>query len=298
MELAILSCNNKLNNDTAFQIFAMYEYLKRQGNNVQVVDCGLKDYKKNYDFLSSNVVLTVNTYMDYRWFEENQPLVDKYIILNYDCDDENLNLNGKENIIYGINNISNKQIEKIANDGYKISSIVDLKNKNIKNVVDPVFLISKEQWLDEVNQKSKIDVGADYVLVYSDIVTKEMLKYAEDISRKNCLKMYVVADKIQAIFYKGKRIKNTNIIDLANLISNAQIVVTSCNDAIKLAVVFDKNLHIFDVQDDEQIELIDKLNLKKRIVKDTSRVLEPWQEYKDIKEKIEDLKTDSYELLQ
>lgn len=298
MELAILSCNNKLNNDTAFQIFAMYEYLKRQGNNVQVVDCGLKDYKKNYDFLSSNVVLTVNTYMDYRRFEENQPLVDKYIILNYDCDDENLNLNGKENIIYGINNISNKQIEKIANDGYKISSIVDLKNKNIKNVVDPVFLISKEQWLDEVNQKSKIDVGADYVLVYSDIVTKEMLKYAEDISRKNCLKMYVVADKIQAIFYKGKRIKNTNIIDLANLISNAQTVVTSCNDAIKLAVVFDKNLHIFDVQDDEQIELIDKLNLKKRIVKDTSRVLEPWQEYKDIKEKIEDLKTDSYELLQ
>lgn len=298
MELAILSCNNKLNNDTAFQIFAMYEYLKRQGNNVQVVDCGLKDYKKNYDFLSSNVVLTVNTYMDYRRFEENQPLVDKYIILNYDCDDENLNLNGKENIIYGINNISNKQIEKIANDGYKISSIVDLKNKNIKNVVDPVFLISKEQWLDEVNQKSKIDVGADYVLVYSDIVTKEMLKYAEDISRKNCLKMYVVADKIQAIFYKGKRIKNTNIIDLANLISNAQTVVTSCNDAIKLAVVFDKNLHIFDVQDDEQIELIDKLNLKKRIVKDTSRVLEPWQEYKDIKEKMEDLKTDSYELLQ
>lgn len=298
MELAILSCNNKLNNDTAFQIFAMYEYLKRQGNNVQVVDCGLKDYKKNYDFLSSNVVLTVNTYMDYRRFEENQPLVDKYIILNYDCDDENLNLNGKENIIYGINNIYNKQIEKIANDGYKISSIVDLKNKNIKNVVDPVFLISKEQWLDEVNQKSKIDVGADYVLVYSDIVTKEMLKYAEDISRKNCLKMYVVADKIQAIFYKGKRIKNTNIIDLANLISNAQTIVTSCNDAIKLAVVFDKNLHIFDVQDDEQIELIDKLNLKKRIVKDTSRVLEPWQEYKDIKEKIEDLKTDSYELLQ
>ena len=298
MELAILSCNNKLNNDTAFQIFAMYEYLKRQGNNVQVVDCGLKDYKKNYDFLSSNVVLTVNTYMDYRRFEENQPLVDKYIILNYDCDDENLNLNGKENIIYGINNISNKQIEKIANDGYKISSIVDLKNKNIKNVVDPVFLISKEQWLDEVNQKSKIDVGADYVLVYSDIVTKEMLKYAEDISRKNCLKMYVVADKVQAIFYKGKRIKNTNIIDLANLISNAQTIVTSCNDAIKLAVVFDKNLHIFDVQDDEQIELIDKLNLKKRIVKDTSRVLEPWQEYKDIKEKIEDLKTDSYELLQ
>lgn len=298
MELAILSCNKKLNNDTAFQIFAMYEYLKRQGNNVQVVDCGLKDYKKNYDFLSSNVVLTVNTYMDYRRFEENQPLVDKYIILNYDCDDENLNLNGKENIIYGINNISNKQIEKIANDGYKISSIVDLKNKNIKNVVDPVFLISKEQWLDEVNQKSKIDVGADYVLVYSDIVTKEMLKYAEDISRKNCLKMYVVADKIQAIFYKGKRIKNTNIIDLANLISNAQTVVTSCNDAIKLAVIFDKNLHIFDVQDDEQIELIDKLNLKKRIVKDTSRVLEPWQEYKDIKEKMEDLKTDSYELLQ
>ena len=96
MELAILSCNNKLNNDTAFQIFAMYEYLKRQGNNVQVVDCGLKDYKKNYDFLSSNVVLTVNTYMDYRRFEENQPLVDKYIILNYDCDDENLNLNGKD----------------------------------------------------------------------------------------------------------------------------------------------------------------------------------------------------------
>ena len=38
MEIATLVCNNGLNYDITFQTYSMYEYLKKQGNQVQIVD--------------------------------------------------------------------------------------------------------------------------------------------------------------------------------------------------------------------------------------------------------------------
>ena len=87
MEIATLVCNNGLNYDLVFQTFSMFEYLKRQGNQVQIIDYNFlkKDNKKSemlYSFLVNNVVLTFNRYNDVNQLEENLPLADKFIVLN------------------------------------------------------------------------------------------------------------------------------------------------------------------------------------------------------------------------
>ena len=61
MEIATLVCNNGLNYDLVFQTYSMFEYLKGQGNQVQIIDYNFlkNDNKKSemlYDFLTKNIM--------------------------------------------------------------------------------------------------------------------------------------------------------------------------------------------------------------------------------------------------
>lgn len=303
MEIATLVCNKKLSYESTFQAYSMYEYLKKQGNQVQIIDYNFledRNNKKNqmlYNFLSNNTVLTVNRYGSIEQLEENQPLVDRYIVVNGNYNDLNIKINGNNNIAYGIKDISNSDMSRLEQEYFKISTAFNINNENSKRVIDPIFLLSKEEWYDEINENSKIDKNSEYVLIYSDIVTKDMLKYAYAISQKNNLKIYIVSEKVDAIFFKGKKFNNINPLELADLISNAQEVITSCDDGIKLSVLFDRNLHIFTTQENEQLELIHELNIQNRIVDNPQQCLVSARNYEYSNKVIEELKENSYEFL-
>ena len=211
MEIATLVCNNGLNYDLVFQTFSMFEYLKRQGNQVQVIDYNFlkKDNKKSemlYNFLVNNVVLTFNRYNDVNQLEENLPLADKFIVLNGEYNELSLQMNGDKNIAYGIKtNLSD--INNISDNFFKVSTFYDSKNEKINRVIDPIFLLKKEEWYDIINEET-VNMPIDYILIYGDNVTKEMLSYASKISENSNSKIYIVADKVEGVFYKGKRLKN------------------------------------------------------------------------------------------
>lgn len=303
MEIAALVCNNKLSYDSTFQAYSMFEYLKKQGNQVQVIDYNFlsnKSDKKNkmlYNFLSNNIILTVNRYSNLDQFEEKQPLVDKYIVVNGSYNDLNIKTNVNNNIAYGIRNISNLDISKLEENYSKISISFDSKRENINKVVDPIFLLSKEEWSNIIKSKSNISKKDDYILVYSEVVPKEMLKYALNIAQKNKLKVYIVSDKVESILHKGKHLRNVNPIDLASLILNAQDVITSCNDGIKFSVLLDKNIHIFTTNQNEQLGLINELNIEDRIVYDPENYLDSSRNYEYSHKYIDELKEKSFEFL-
>ena len=276
MEIATLVCNNGLNYDLVFQTFSMFEYLKRQGNQVQIIDYNFlkNDNKKSemlYSFLVNNVVLTFNRYNDVNQLEENLPLADKFIVLNGEYNELSLQMNGDKNIAYGIKtNLSD--INNISDNFFKVSTFYDSKNEKINRVIDPIFLLKKEEWYDIINEET-VNMPIDYILIYGDNVTKEMLSYASKISENSNSKIYIVADKVEGVFYKGKRLKNVEPFELLKLISNAQDVITSCNDGIKFAVLFEKNLHIFSNEDENQIELINDFNLRRRVVNEPNKIV-------------------------
>lgn len=302
MDIAALVCNKKVNYDLAFQTFSMYEYLKSKGNQIQIIDYNLLENKRNkkneiiYKFLSNNTILTLNRYESLDQVEEKIPLADKYIIVNGNYDELNVKI-GEKNIAYGIRDISTSELDLLKENYSKMSTSFKIKNKDVPMVADPIFLLSKEEWYDEISEKSSIDVSENYVLVYSEVVTKDMLNYANKIAEKSNLKVYIVADKIDTPFYKGKRLRNVVPMDLANLISDATDVVTSCDDGIKMSVMFERNLHIFTTQDTEQIELIDKLEMNNRIVKNSDTILTSVKDYEKSKNTIDELKNNSYEFL-
>lgn len=125
-----------------------------------------------------------------------------------------------------------------------------------------------------------------------------MLNYAFNISNQSGSKIYIVADKIKQVFYRGKRVRNVKPLDLLNLILNAQDVITSCDDGIKFSVLFEKKLHIFSNEEESQIELINDLNLRKRIVNNSNQALSLNTEYSDSYKEIDKLRKNSFEFLE
>lgn len=310
MEIVALVCNDKLNYESAFQIYSLYEYLKHKNNQVQIIDYNLLDRnkksfsqkKKNellYNFLDKNVVMTSIRYKTIDQIEDNPPLADRYIISNATYHDLNIETLNQNYYAYGIKDIGADQLNNIKDKYQKVSTLFEVKGEDIKQVADPMFLLSREEWYDFASKSNLKTEKENYILVYSDLVTDDMLKYAKVLSENNNAKIYIVADKVESMFLKGKRINNPLPYDLANLILNAQEVITSCDDGIKLSLVFEKGLHIFnDVEKIEQIELINEFNLVNRIVDSTERVVTNNYEYNLSIEKIEELKNNAKSILE
>ena len=301
MEIATLVCNNGLNYDLVFQTYSMFEYLKGQGNQVQIIDYNFlkNDNKKSemlYDFLTNNVVLTFNRYNDVNQLEDNLPLADRFVVLNGEYNELTLQMNGDKNLAYGIKtNLSD--ISNISDNFSKVSTFYDAKDEKINRVIDPIFLLSKEEWYDLISEENNINMPIDYILIYSDTVSKEMLNYASQIASNNNSKIYIVADKVEGVFHKGKRLKNIEPFELLKFIYNAQDVITSCNDGIKFSVLFEKNLHIFSNEDESQVELINDLNLRRRVVNESNQIISQNIGYNDSYKEIDKLLENSVEFL-
>lgn len=302
MEIAALVCNNKLNYESTLQTYSIFEYAKRKGNQIQIIDYNFLDdklkfgniKKKNnmlYNFLNNNVVLTSMRYKTMDQIEENPPLADKYVIINGEYDDLERKIVDKNLYAYGIKNINEEQIEKLKENYTDISTLFNTKVNDIKRVADPMFLLSKEDWYDFSLKSSMSLEKENYILVYSDIVSQDMLTYAKNLSEKINAKVYLVADKVETIFYKGRRINSAKPFDLVNLVSNAQEVITSCDDGIKLSIMFEKSLHIFaDKNNDYQMEIINEFNLVDRIVNSVDRILTKPLNYNVSLDKVDELK--------
>lgn len=309
MEIAALVFSDNLDYKSALQTYSIFQFTRKNGNEIQIVDYNLlntdiKDFsvrQKNnmlYNFLESNTILTAKRYNTLKQLKENIPLADEYIIANAKFNDLGI-FPKEESLIYGIKDISKYEMGLVKDEYKNYSTFSNINDEQVKRVIDPLFLLSRDEWEEYSNQSNIGEDIKDYILVYAKVVTKDMLNYARKLSEVNGNKIYIVADKINSIIYKGKRMNKISPLDLVKLISNSNNVVTSCDEAIKLSILFNKKLHIFteDEQYDSQIELINELGLLDRIVISPDRIILKDNEYKEAVEKIRELKRDSIEFL-
>ncbi len=280
MEIAALVCNKKMDYDTVFKTYSLYEYLRKIGNVVEVIDYNFlrrKSDKKNkmlYEFLNNNIIMTVNRYNSVEQIEECLPLADKFIVANGDYNDLKIRFNSNNVLAYGINNININELNNIADRYSKISfSSNNSQLDGMIKVIDPVFLLSKNEWEDIVDINSNIQINTKYVLIYASIANKEMLNYASKMVENSNKKLYIVADKIEKLFFKAKRLNNVTPFNLLGLIQNAEAVITNLNDGIKFSAILDKKVHIFTDNSNEQVGIINSLALRNRVVLNSNHLL-------------------------
>lgn len=108
-------------------------------------------------------------------------------------------------------------------------------------VPDPVFLLTKKQWISNLNLSAK--EGKDYILFFELHENRLMRDFTYKLSKKYGYKIIRLTNDFFKI-KKMKGIKRTGPIDFLNLILNAKIVVTDSFHAAAFGLIFNKNLYI------------------------------------------------------
>lgn len=122
-------------------------------------------------------------------------------------------------------------------------NILDTLNAKGINVVDPVFLLTKEQWSKFAGEQRMIK--EKYILVYDLDLSNEDLKI--EAKRLNALYGYriVAVNGLAKCPYAHKSINNAGPQEFLNLIKNAEFVISNSFHATSFCVIFNKRFATF-----------------------------------------------------
>ena len=132
---------------------------------------------------------------------------------------------------------------------------------DINVVMDPVFLLSKEEWKKE---QGIAKINVPYMLVYLLQEDNKLLEYAKEYAKENSLKMIQV-HPTTATYHDGCiRWKMAGPKEFLALICHAQCVCTNSFHATSFSVIYQKKLiHIPNkVSPDRTISLLNRIGEK------------------------------------
>ena len=165
-----------------------------------------------------------------------------------------------------VRDITKERINKLDYIGVReISALNILENLGIYNsiqVMDPVFLLSKEMWL---NMTYEVDKKEKYIFVY-DFDGNELIKeVALKLAKEKNLKIYTVFKSD----YSDKLIKNMGPIDFISYIKNAEFVISNSFHGTAFSIIFEKQFVV--VNRNEAIntrmrDLLSILKIKNRLI--------------------------------
>lgn len=139
-----------------------------------------------------------------------------------------------------------------------------LINQNSNHVLDPVFLISKNEW---VKLLKKNNSNEKYILVIQGSLSNKLLKHAKELKKIMKIKIIYIP------FPFGFDISNLSILlnispeRWLSYIYNAEIVITDSFHATAFSIIFNKNFYIVLTTNTSRItDLLKLLNINDRIL--------------------------------
>lgn len=139
----------------------------------------------------------------------------------------------------------------------------DLGFKNVSTVLDPVFLLSAQEWINNIADSSFIETN--YVLMYAFNCTKEISDYAHDLAKKMNKKLYIINTMVKDYRFRCNRhFWNCSPNRFVSLFKNADIVVTNSFHGLSFSVIFKKQIHVFSKHtggNSRLFDLMKELNL-------------------------------------
>lgn len=139
---------------------------------------------------------------------------------------------------------------------------------NVKLVLDPTLLLSKEEW--EKNLDIKNNEKEQYILTYQLHHNKEFDKYLKKLAKKTNLKVVRISSSIYYKFKYGKFIYLPNLEQFLTYFKNAKYVVTDSFHGTVFSIIFNKQvIGVLPGKTGTRIESILKLfGMEDRIVND------------------------------
>lgn len=145
-----------------------------------------------------------------------------------------------------------------------VQIIENLLNKKVETVLDPVFLLDKDEW-NTIIKPNKFDkMNENYILAY--MPTVEMKLFTETLSRKYKLPIYNISEPILRRKNSfGKIESSLGPDEFISAIKNAKFVVTASYHATVFSIIYNREffINIDSNGKSRGSRLIDLLNLLK-----------------------------------
>ncbi|MFI3297002.1 MAG: polysaccharide pyruvyl transferase family protein [bacterium] len=249
--------------------------------------------KKAFDQFKLEFLSCTNRYTTYQDLCTNPPEADFYIAGSDQIWNTSLG-NGKDPSFYlqfgndnikrisyaasfGIAEIPEEMKPQIYNWLNRVNSIsvreqsgLDiLSNLNIDSaveVVDPVFLLDKQEWGNLANT-STVRIEYPYILVYDMFMKETSLKTsAIKLSKKLGLPLVAINDAFK-VKYADRSICDAGPAEFVSLIKNATVIISSSFHATAFSIIFEKEFYTFYKGDNisRMINILDKIGCVNRL---------------------------------
>lgn len=137
---------------------------------------------------------------------------------------------------------------------------------NVCQTLDPVFLLSKEDWLPLINNKKRM--YENYILVYNLQLNDQVEDIALELSKKTG---YQIIHIVGCVMYKISHknyYEDAGPIDFISLINNASYVVTSSFHGTAFSLIFNKEVYVsMSTNYQRVLSLLDIVGLTARFIK-------------------------------
>lgn len=158
------------------------------------------------------------------------------------------------------------------------TTISELTDKEVVQVLDPVFLNGKEEWLKLIPANGK---KHQYVLLFKLLNNAESVILADTIAEySGCSVIEIPGTNVNPLLI-GSRYKQTESpLGFLSLIYNASFIVTSSFHAVAFSLLFEKQFYAIGLKDnsDRVLTLLSNLGIKQRYLNNLNEI--------DYKEKI------------
>lgn len=205
---------------------------------------------------------------DQVWNSKLVPDIRKYLLENVnDCDKYSygaslgsleLSIETKDKLRKDLNSFRKISVREISAANL-LNSL--LGTNRVKTVVDPVLLLSKEQWRALYQCKITTNLPTDYVLYIDLYQSKELLNIALNIGQQLNKKVIAIHPTCWDIsFGKCKQLYNAGPLEFLSLIDHANTIVTDSFHAVAFSYIFEKKL-FYQFNGSTSSRITDFLNL-------------------------------------
>ncbi len=164
----------------------------------------------------------------------------------------------------------------------------DLGIKNTVNVLDPTLLLTANEWREVSSNKFK---NEKYILVYNLNRNKKIDNYAENLSKKNGLKVKYLSYQLHELYRNGKMYCNPKVEDFLALIDNAEFVISDSFHATAFSLIFNKQFVIVypDKFSTRLQSILNLLDLDNRVAKNENdlKIVDKNIDYELVNEKLD-----------
>lgn len=118
---------------------------------------------------------------------------------------------------------------------------------NGEKVLDPVFLLDKQEWKELAERSKKYNLPKDYILVY-DFLTDDRVKQLADILKLRYNIPIVSINALKIWPYADIDINDAGPLEFLSLVSNARFIVATSFHAVAFSVIFEKEFYVFPLR--------------------------------------------------